>query len=255
VYYDGNMGVKKSTPVTGDLVAGLDYKLSYNLLNGIFIWNTSPKWTLATSVGVPIQNTHLAAYKNDNKTEDSSTKIGDVVFAPIIANYHINPTTHVLFGVNIFAPTGSYNTDNMSNASLNNWTFVPNMAATKIFPSINTEISTNLGYEIYTKNKDTNYQNGDLLRFDLLGLKRFKSGLGVGGVYGLLYQTTDDDSKYSKQLNGFKGQAQGIGPIISYEKKFANKTSLTTSIRGVHEFDVKNRPEGDAYQFNLTWQY
>lgn len=255
VYYDGSLSASKQVPIAGQLVGGIDYQLSYNLLNGVFIWKTSPEWTFATSVGVPVQYTNIRSYVNDRERQESATKIGDVMFSPIIANYHINPIMHVLFGVNIYAPTGSYDPNKLSNASLNTWTFVPNMAMTTILPKLKTELTANMGYEFYTKNEATDYKNGEMFRLDLLGLKRFESGLGLGVVGGMIYQTTDDDSRFSERLDGFKGRSYVVGPILTYEKKLGQGYSLSLSARGVHEFDVQNRPEGTAYQLNVSLQY
>lgn len=262
IYYDGNIERHKNVPILGDLSGGIDYKISYNLLNGVFVWKTSPKWTFATSVGIPIQYTNIDASLNNFDDKDTSTEFGDAVFSPLSVNYHINPIMHALFSVNIYAPTGSYDKNKLANAGQNTWTFVPNIAMTTILPKVNGEISANVAYEFYTKNEDTNYQNGDIFRLDLLGLKRFGKlggdGLGVGGVFGWIEQMNDDEGpyggRYADRFDGFKGRAMGVGPIITYDKKFG-KSAISASLRGVYEFDVKNRPEGDAYQFSINYQY
>lgn len=259
IYYQGNFESSRNAPIAGNVTAGLDYDISYNLLNGIFVWDTNEKYSLATSVGVPVQYTSINTYINERDRTDSSTKIGDVVFSPLMVNYHFNPIMHAVFGVSIYAPTGSYDENSMANAGQNTWTFVPNIAFTTILPKLNGEITTNIAYEIYTENDKTNYTNGDIFRFDLLGLKRFGElggdGVGVGAVFGLIEQTTDDDSRLADRLDGFKGRSLGAGPIITYDKKLSKTTAISSSLRGIYEFDVKNRPEGGALQFNLNYQY
>lgn len=259
IYYDGNFERSRSVPIAGEVTGGLDYGISYNLINGVFVWKTNEKWSLATTVGVPVQNTQIDAYFNSFKREDSSTKIGDVVFSPLMVNYHLNPIMHALFGVSIYAPTGSYDVNSLANAGQNTWTFVPNVAFTTILPKMNAEITTNMAYEIYTENDKTDYTNGDIFRLDVLGLKRFGElggdGLGVGAVFGWIEQTTDDDGLLADRLNGFKGRALGAGPILTYDKKLSKTSGISASLRGVYEFDVKNRPEGEAYQISLNYQY
>lgn len=259
IYYDGNFERSRNVPIAGKVTGGLDYEVSYNMLNGVFVWNTNEKWSLATTVGIPVQYTKIDAYLNNFNREESSTKIGDAMFSPLMVNYHLNPIMHALFGVSIYAPTGSYDADKLSNAGQNTWTFVPNVAFTTILPKMNAEITTNMAYEIYSKNDKTDYTNGDIFRFDLLGLKRFGElggdGMGVGAVFGLIEQTTKDEGALADRLNGFKGRSLGAGPIFTYDKKLSKTSGISASLRGIYEFDVKNRPEGEAYQFSLNYQY
>ncbi|OTG90972.1 SphA family protein [Acinetobacter sp. ANC 3813] len=259
IYYDGNFERSRTTPLIGKVTAGLDYGVSYNLLNGIFVWKTNEKWSLATTVAAPVQHTKIGAYINNREYEESSTKIGDVMFSPLMLNYHLNPIMHALFGVTFYAPTGSYDVDALANAGQNTWTIVPNLAFTTILPKMNGEITANMAYEFYSKNDATQYENGDIFRLDLLGLKRFGElggdGLGVGAVFGWIEQTTDDKGPLADLMNGFKGKSMGVGPIITYDKKLSKTAGISASLRGVYEFDVKNRPEGEAYQFSLNYQY
>jgi hypothetical protein len=259
IYYDGNFERSRAVPIVGAVTGGLNYDVSYNFLNSIFVWKNTEKWSLATSVGVPVQYTKVEAYVNNFELEQSSTKIGDVMFTPLMLNYHLNPIMHALFGVAIYAPTGSYDTNTLSNAGQNTWTFVPNIAFTTILPRMNAELTTNMAYEFYTKNDKTDYTNGDLFRLDVLGLKRFgelgSDGLGIGGVFGWIEQTTDDKGQLADRLNGFKGRSLGVGPILTFDKKLSKTSALSASLRGVYEFDVKNRPEGEAYQISINYQY
>lgn len=259
IYYDANFEHSRTVPIAGKVTGGLDYEVSYNMLNGIFVWNTNEKWSLATTVGIPVQYTKIDAYLNNLNREESSTKIGDAMFSPLMVNYHLNPIMHALFGVSIYAPTGSYDADKLSNAGQNTWTFVPNVAFTTILPKMNAEITTNMAYEFYTKNDATDYTNGDIFRLDILGLKRFGElggdGIGAGAVFGYIQQTTDDEGRLADRLNGFKGRSLGAGPIFTYDKKLSKTSGISASLRGIYEFDVKNRPEGEAYQFSLNYQY
>lgn len=259
IYYNANFERSRNIPIVGQITGGLNYDVSYNFLNGVFVWNTNEKWSLATTVGVPLQYTKIGTYLNDVERKQSDTNLGDVMFSPLMMNYHLNPIMHALFGVSIYAPTGSYDVDRLSNAGQNTWTFVPNLAFTTILPKMNAEITTNVAYEFYTENEATDYTNGDIFRLDLLGLKRFGDlggdGLGVGAVFGWIEQTTDDKGRLADRLNGFQGRSFGAGPILSYDKKLSKTSGISASLRSVFEFDTKNRPEGEAYQLAVNFQY
>jgi hypothetical protein len=66
--------------------------------------------------------------------------------------------------------------------SLNNWTFIPGVAYTKILPQANIELSGIWDMEFYTENPDTHFQNGILPDLEVLAIKRFKNGFGIGFV-------------------------------------------------------------------------
>jgi hypothetical protein len=259
IYYDANFERSRQVPIVGLITGGLDYDISYNFLNSIFVWKTSEKWSLATTVGVPVQYTKIGANLNNFHYQESSTKIGDIMLSPLMINYHLNPIMHALFGVSIYMPTGSYDVNKLTNAGQNTWTFVPNLAFTTILPKMNAELTTNIAYEFYTKNDATDYTNGDIFRLDVLGLKRFGelggNGLGLGAVFGWIEQTTDDKGQLADRLNGFQGQSLGAGPLITYDKKLSKTAAISASLRGIYEFDVKNRPEGQAYQLSINFQY
>jgi hypothetical protein len=48
---------------------------------------------------------------------------------------------------------------------------------------------------------------------EVLAIKRFKNGFGIGFVESWIQQVTDDGGPTGEALNGFVGRAFGIGPI------------------------------------------
>jgi hypothetical protein len=92
-------------------------------------------------------------------------------------------------------------------------------------------------------NHATRYQNGILSDLEVLAIKRFKNGFGIGFVESWLQQVTDDAGATADALNGFSGRACGIGPIVTYSTKLG-KSHLDFSVRWIHDFDVSQRVEG-----------
>jgi hypothetical protein len=73
--------------------------------------------------------------------------------------------------------------------------------------------------EFYTENPATYFQNGILSDLEVLAIKRFKNGLGIGFVESWIQQVINDESTAADSLNGFVGCAFGIGPIAAYSTK------------------------------------
>src|SRR5271155_4089597 len=72
------------------------------------------------------------------------------------------------------------------------WTFIPAVAYTKAIPAEGLEIYATMGLQFYNRNNATYYQNAPLFALDLIGLKRFDNGAGVGLIVGDVQQFGKD---------------------------------------------------------------
>src|SRR5205807_8586922 len=151
------------------------------------------------------------------------------------------------------APTGSYEKGRLVNLSQNTWTFIPGVAYTKIIPQANIELTGIWDMEFDTEDRATHYQNGILSDLEVLAIKRFKNGLGIGFVESWIQQVNDDGGAPAV-LNGFVGRAFGVGPIVTYSTKLG-KSHLDFNARWIHDFDVRNRVAGDGFNFTASLKF
>lgn len=259
MYYQGDIGGNLATPIGGNLALGLDLKASFTTIGAVYIWDThSPCWNFASGVTVPLvwleAEADVTVGNIVGHRKDSASGLFDIAFSPIVASYHVSQTEHVSFGLTVWAPTGDYEVGQLANVGLNNWTFIPTIGYTKLIPSCNVELSASWGMEFYTENPDTDYQNGVVSDLEVMAVKRFKNGLGVGIIGSWIEQVTDDDGTVADALNGFKGRAFGVGPIVTYSTKIG-ETHLDLNARWVHEFENERRFEGDLFAFNLGLKF
>jgi len=70
-----------------------------------------------------------------------------------------------------------------------------------------------------------------------------------------IQQLTDDGGTAADRLNGFGGCAFGVGPILTYTTKVGKKSNLDFNARWVHEFENRNRPEGDLFPLSATLKF
>lgn len=251
IYYEGSLGASKDVPVAGRVTAGLNYQVEYTIINAVKTWGiTAGGWNFASSFGVPVQYTNASSF-HGLLPEDHGTQFADLFFTPVIAGYHLTKTDHVAFSVQIYAPTGAYNPDRLANAGQNTWTFTPTVAYTKLLPAQNIELTANYGVEFYTTNNDTNYHNAPVSVLDLLALKRFQNGWGLGVVGGWIQQLGNDTGGAAELLDGARGHSLGIGPMVTWSGK-ALSTPIAATFRWVNEFSASNRPRGNAVQLSLT---
>jgi hypothetical protein len=255
IYYEGSLGASKELPIAGKVSAGLDYHISYNLVNAVKTWGiTAGGWNFASSFGVPFQYTGVASF-HSVLPDDHATQFADLFFTPVVAGYHLTQTDHIALSVQIYAPTGAYNTDRLANSGQNTWTFTPTFAYTKLLPKENIELSLNYGVEFYTANNQTEYHNAPVSVLDLLALKRFGEGWGVGVVGGYIQQLGHDSGGLADVLGGAQGHSLGIGPMLTWNGKIS-KTPVGATLRWVDEYNVSSRPKGNAVELavNATFQ-
>lgn len=247
IYLDGKIGGSREVPVGGRTSLGLDGKVAFTLATLLKTWDTGPgRWNFASSFTLPYVWT-----KVDSKLtgpggrtvgqSDTASNLFDLYFSPIIAGYHFSETSHMALSLNIWAPTGKYNASNMANPSLNNWTFIPQVAYTKIFPESGFQLDTVAGVQFYTRNNATDYRNAPVFSLDVMGRKTFSNGVSAGLILGTQQQLGSDKGPAADRLNGFKGRDWALGPIVTYDTKLADKRSLSLSLRWVPTISSTNR--------------
>ncbi|MBB5190740.1 hypothetical protein HNQ50_001462 [Silvimonas terrae] len=246
IYLDGTVSDDRLVPIAGKESAGISGEISFTQATLMKVWDTGAgRWNFASSFTLPYVWTQVDGTVGLGPlraaTSQQASNLFDIYFAPIIAGYHISKTEHVAFSFNVWAPTGQYDPTKLANPSLNNWTFVPQVAYTHIFPEQGMEFDAVSTLQFYTPNKDTDYHNAPQFTLDLMGLKHFSNKLGVGLVMGTTQQLGDDSGPTAAKLNGFKGHDYAIGPIVTYDATLDTKHTLSLGLRWVPTVSSKNR--------------
>lgn len=252
IYLDGRVGGSREVPIGGRTSLGLDAQVSFTLATVLKTWDTGTgRWNFASSFTLPYVWTKADATltgpggRQGNQSDTASGPF-DLYFSPIIAGYHFSETSHMALSLNIWAPTGKYNANDMANTSLNNWTFIPQVAYTKIFAESGFQFDTVAGIQLFTRNSATDYRNAPLFSMDLMGRKLFNNGMSAGLVLGTIQQLGHDSGPTADRLNGFKGHDWAFGPILTYDSKLADKRSLSVSLRWVPTISSTNRLDSSS---------
>jgi hypothetical protein len=109
------------------------------------------------------------------------------------------------------------------------------VAYTKIIPEANIELTGIWDMEFDTEDPATRYQNGILSDLEVLAIKRFKCGLGIGFIESWIQQVNDDGGAPAV-LNGFVGRAFGIGRSLPTPRRLVRaililaRAGFTTSM-------------------------
>ncbi|MDF8363403.1 SphA family protein [Achromobacter anxifer] len=252
IYMDGSIGGSREVPIGGRTSLGLDAKVAFTLATVLKTWDTGPgRWNFASSFTLPyvwtkVNSTVTGPGGRSVGQSDTASNLFDLYFSPIIAGYHFSETSHMALSFNVWAPTGKYNANDMANPSLNNWTFIPQVAYTKIFPESGFQLDTVAGIQFYTRNNATDYRNAPLFSMDVMGRKMFSNGVSAGLILGTIQQLGSDSGPTADRLNGFKGRDWALGPIVTYDRKLADKRSLSLGLRWVPTISSTNRLDSSS---------
>jgi hypothetical protein len=207
----------RTVPVGNQATLGLDAEISFTLATFLKVWDTGPgRWNFSSSFTLPYvwekasATVTIGALQGTQK--DKTSNLFDITFTPITAGHHISKTEHVAFSFNVWAPTGKYDANKLANPSLNNWTFIPQVAYTKLWPEDGFSLDAVSGVQFYTRNDATTTGTRRYLTLDVLAMKKFPGGLGLGLIVGTVQQIGDDSGPTADALNGFQGHDWAIGP-------------------------------------------
>jgi hypothetical protein len=186
----------------------------------------------------------------------STNGLGDIVLMPLMLNYNIDPDFNVNFRVGAYAPTGSYEVGRLANTGKNFWTIEPVLGLMYFGQKNGIEVSAFVGADFNTENRDTNYKSGTQLHVDGTLAQHFPwlGGLAGGGVSAYYYKQVTGDSGSGATLGDFKGKTVGVGPVVSYAKKIGGHDTVF-ELKWLHEFETKNRLEGDIVWLKAVYKF
>jgi len=145
----------------------------------------------------------------------------------------------------VFIPVGDYEVGRIANVGKNRWAVDVGGAYTMANFKGGREFSSVLGFTFNGDNEDTDYSTGTEMHLEFAGKQHLPSHWSMG-VVGYWYEQLTGDSNNPPILGDFKGRAIAIGPEISYQFTQNPRRPVTVDLRWYHEFEVKNRLEGDS---------
>ena len=185
----------------------------------------------------------------ESRVQEDVFGLGDIVFIPAVLFWNHNDF-HFTFTESVITPTGSYNSADLVNTSLNYWTFDSNVAVTYLNLETGQDYSINIGHTYNTENSDTDYQTGQELHIDYM-INQFLSETWAIGLQGFYLKQLTGDSGDGALLGDFKGEAAGIGPALLWITKIAGK-DISFIAKWLHEFHAENRIEGDHLMLSFA---
>lgn len=249
--YSGDASATGSLPIGGSAALGIDADVT--LLMPTILWVTPAKvlrGDLALSGTFVYGNADLNAdltivippIQGSVALQDDRWTTGDPVLGALVG-WH-GESHHYLVSASVNVPAGDYEAGRLSNVAMNRWAGDITVAGTWMFPEKNIELSGAAGITFNGENDDTDYKTGTEFHLEASAFYQFTPTFSAG-MNGYYYEQLTGDSGSGATLDDFKGQVAGIGPGVSGAFQ-VGQVPVSVSLRYFHEFNAKNRLEGDA---------
>ena len=190
--------------------------------------------------------------------------LGDITFGPNLSWHSKNGLFHAAAGLDITAPTGTWNEKHLVNVGKNVWSFSPVLAATVFLPCLpDLSAGVKMDYSFNTKNDDFIITPSIAAKIGNISLAGSKTYLIPGqefhfdysieyaltqkgaahqfrvGVSGYFYQQTTNDKTGEGTVKHDLGRVFAIGPGVWWTYK-----KWVVEAHTAFETAVRNRPEG-----------
>jgi len=252
-YYSGDASGSASLPIGGTVSLGLDADIL--LLLPTAIWVTPVDvfgGDLAFSATFILGNADVSAnaaiaipgiVSGSVSLSDDRWTTGNPAFGALVGWHAGN--LHYLLTASVNVPVmGDYDAGQLSNIALNRWAEDITAAATWMNPGTGIELSGAAGVTFNGENDDTDYKTGTESHLEAAAFYHFSPAFSAG-VNGYHYEQLSGDSGSGATLGSFEGRVTAIGPGVSANVQLG-PVPVAVSLRYFHEFNVKNRLEGDA---------
>jgi hypothetical protein len=194
-------------------------------------------------VAIPALSVAVSPQKTDEEF-----RFGDIVPGVNLGWHEGN--WHWTVGTLVNTPTGYWQRGNLANIGFGRWAVDVNGAFTWLDPTIGLEVSRAAGFTFNGENDETNYKTGTEFHYEFVVVQNFSQKFGIG-VNGYFYDQVSADSGSGARLGAFEGRVAAVGPVANLNFTIG-ELPVSTSLKYFHEFDVKNRLEGDSGFITLT---
>ena len=162
--------------------------------------------------------------------------------------WHLDRAQTFVLGVDVAAPTGSFDRDDFANTGLNHWSVQPTVGYHYFDPQ-GFELGATARVIFNTENPDTGVTSGNEFVLDYAVGWNF-GPVKVGAVGYYLKQFTDDSGP-GVAADGHRGEGFAIGPSLTYS--FDPGTQLSASWQ--RDIYTENRAQGDTIWVNFATKF
>ena len=267
VNYSAQMDRGVPLPIAGQSV--VDVNVDSRAYGLSLVWRPrwgsfGDKWSYAMSTTIPFVDMSIegdinVATQNGSANvfrADTNSGLGDIVLMPVMLNYNANSDLNYTARLGLYAPTGDFEVGQLANTGKNYWTIEPTVSVNYFGQKNGREAQLFFGMDFNQENSKTHYKSGTQAHLDgtlAQHFPMFKGLVGVG-VTAYWYKQLAADSGEGATFGDFKGEVQGVGPVLSYTQKLSSG-DIISEFKWVSEFGAHRRFEGDTLFLKVMMKY
>ncbi|HEY2358329.1 MAG TPA: transporter [Phenylobacterium sp.] len=259
-YYDGKATGGKDFLLGGNLVTGLKAKITADFASVLWVPSTAflGDTTLALGVALPVgyPDVNVSAVITgplgnsfDVSRSQSAWIVGDPLVITSLGWKRGNVSVQASNLINI--PAGDYRKGQLANLAFHRWADDFSLATTWHDDKVGWDVSGKAGLTFNGKNDATQYRTGTEFHLEGSVEKLFSPSFSAG-LQAFYFDQVTGDSGSGAKLGEFKGLDNGIGLTGAYNFKIADKIPATLRLHALHEFNVRNRLEGNSVFLDFT---
>jgi len=256
-FYSGSLGGETQLPTGGKLAIGVDGRAALTLPTLLWV---APEPMLGGSLGLsftlPIgwKETTADLTVAGPRGGTAEADVGDDIFTigDPVASAMLGWSSgklHWQVGTLINIPAGDYQDGEISNVAFHHWGADIYTAMTWLDPTTGLDLSGVVGVTFNAENPATDYRTGNEFHFEGAISKNFSEATSAG-ILGYYYEQLTGDSGDGAS-GPFKGKVSALG--LTFGHNFLVKERpVAARVKYFHEFDARNRAEGDVVILTLS---
>ncbi len=258
-YYDGAAGGSTQFVVGGKIVADLNAQIGADFATVVWVPTTHfLGGALAIGAALPaaVESVNASAFitgplgnQLSVARSDSAWLIGDPIATALVGWKHGNLSYQVSTLLNV--PIGQYREGQLANLAFHRWAGDASFATTWHDNASGWDVSGKAGFTFNGTNTATQYTTGTEFHLEGAIQKTFGKAISIG-VQGYYFDQLTGDSGAGAKLGPFKGQVVGFGATAAHTFMLG-KHPATLRVRGMTEFDARNRLEGNSAWLDLSF--
>jgi hypothetical protein len=262
-YGDGTVSASKLLPRGGIFAAGVNVNVQAEVPIVIYAYPKLSNVTFSSGVFPSWiwENVSATATFDRNGNQISGARsqsvngFGDIQITPIQASWTNSDFT--VGGIfNVWAPSGSYNPNQLANPGLGYYTFELMPAFSWLSSKIGTEFTVFPAVDFNTINNTTDYKSGDIFHVDATLAQHLPLGkgfVGAGASVSYIKQFTGDSGS-GAQLGSFKEESVAVGPTVSYILPIGRKMLIVDG-SWLPQVKTVNTTQGNYFWAKLTFAF
>jgi hypothetical protein len=258
-YYEGRAGADKQFEIGGNVVANVEGKAAADFMTVLWVPSTNVLGgVLGLGVALPIGSSSVAVSGSITgplgnqfgvTRSDTTFVVADPIGTASLGWKSGN--WRYQFGALVNFPIGQYTEGGLANLAFHRWAGDTSAAVTWHDDASGWDVSAKAGVTFNGTNNSTHYTTGTEFHLEGAVEKTVAKVINLG-VQAYYFDQITGDGGSGDRVGPFEGRVVGVGATAAHSFMWG-KIPMTLRLRGMTEFEAKNRIQGNSVWLDLNF--